>query len=708
MHGAPTAWVLGDTGAGRKIAIIDTGVFSAEPELAGRISADSTGIAGNAGFEADHAAQSESLHGTEVAMVAAAANDGQGTVGIAYGATIMAIRADDPGSCAGSSDCSFGDVADGINWAVGHGATVINLSIGCGNANCGASGAEIAAVQNAADHGVVVVVAAGNEGNKNPDGFATSLLGSGNVIIAGAVDSAGVIADFSNLAGKQAYRQSYLAALGVDVTVYEESAIYDEPGIYVISGTSFSAPQVAGAVALIKQAFPAMTGQEIVDLLLTTAQDVGSPGVDNVYGHGVLDIYRAFQPIGTTTLADERRTVIPLGGVTATASPAMGDALAAASVGTVVLDKYRRAFHYDLGSEMHGAAIRRRLEDAVGTPYRSVAFGGDAASVAFSIDNSRRALGLDVASQLRLSARDADAARVLAARIALRLSPNSQFGLAYAEGPQGLVAQLQGQERPAFQIAGRAGEDDAMFARSDVSLAFRRKLGPWGLTLSGENGAVFSGEPLQYGWQTDPRWRGDRVSAFGLALDRDWGVLDGVLGLSLMDEERTVLGARFADAFGGGGAKSLFVDLGAGWNIGRGWRLGGAFRSGWTFADTSSVIAPGSVLRTSAWSVDLERTGVFDADDRLGIRLAQPLRVESGGLALDLPVSYSYATQSPTFAIERLSLAPTGRELLGELAWNGHLFGGQASASLFYRRDPGNYAAAPDDGGALVRWSKGF
>jgi hypothetical protein len=181
-----------------------------------------------------------------------------------------------------------------------------------------------------------------------------------------------------------------------------------------------------------------------------------------------------------------------------------------------------------------------------------------------------------------------------------------------------------------------------------------------------------------------------------------------VLGLTLMDEDRTVLGARFADAFGGGGAKSLFVDLGAGWNLGERWRLGAAVRSGWTFADTSGVIAPGSVLRTSAWSVDLERSGVFDDGDRLGIRLAQPLRVESGGLALDLPVSYSYVTQSPTFAIEHLSLAPTGREMLGELAWNGRVFGGNASASLFYRRDPGNYAAAPDDAGALVRWSKGF
>jgi len=47
FHGAPTAWVKGNTGSGRTIAIVDTGIFAAEPELAGRISSNSTGIGGN-------------------------------------------------------------------------------------------------------------------------------------------------------------------------------------------------------------------------------------------------------------------------------------------------------------------------------------------------------------------------------------------------------------------------------------------------------------------------------------------------------------------------------------------------------------------------------------------------------------------------------------------------------------------------------------
>jgi hypothetical protein len=709
MHGAPTAWVKGDTGAGQTIAIIDTGIFSADPEFADRISADSTGIAGNPDSEADHDAQSGSLHGTEVAKVAAAAHDGQGTVGIAYGATIMMIRSDTPGSCAekpNDDSCSFGDLTDGIRWAVDHGAAVINMSLG----GSPAAPDEIAAVQYAADHGVVVVIAAGNDGKKskgkNPDDFADSFANDDNVLIVGAVDIHGVIADFSNKAGTD--RDVYLAALGVDVTVDETNAIYDDQNVFGISGTSFSAPQVAGAVALLKQAFPTLTAQQIVHLLLTTAQDVGAPGIDKIYGHGILDIYEAFQPQGTTSLAGSRTAVLPLGDTTAVASGPMGDALATASLDTIVLDGYARAYHYDLGREMRSAPIRPRMRDAVGNASRSVAIATDKAAMSFSIDNSPQIPGINFVGQMRLRPADAEASRVLAARVAMKLSPGSQLGFAYSEGSQGLVAQLQGQDRPAFLIATRAGDDDAMDQRSDISLAFRRQLGPWGLTFSGESGAAYSDAPLQLAQELDPRWTTDPVRSFALTLDRDWGALDGVVGVTLMDEDRTVLGARFHDAFGGGGARSVFVDLGGGWNIGDRWRLGAAWRSGWTFADTGGVIASGSVLRTSAWSVDLERRGVFGADDRLGVRVAQPLRVESGGLNLDLPVAYSYDTRSPTMGIERLNLAPTGREVLGEFAWSGPLMGGYASASLFYRQDPGNYAAAPDDKGAVVRWSKGF
>ena len=125
-------------------------------------------------------------------------------------------------------------------------------------------------------------------------------------------------------------------------------------------------------------------------------------------------------------------------------------------------------------------------------------------------------------------------------------------------------------------------------------------------------------------------------------------------------------------------------------------------------ARSAGLIADGSQLRSRAWSFDVSKRQVFGQSDSIALRIAQPLRVESGRLRLDLPVAYDYATGTTTFGTRSLNLAPDGREVMGELAWNGRLFSGFATASVFYRRDPGHYAQVPDDKGIALRWSKGF
>ena len=151
-----------------------------------------------------------------------------------------------------------------------------------------------------------------------------------------------------------------------------------------------------------------------------------------------------------------------------------------------------------------------------------------------------------------------------------------------------------------------------------------------------------------------------------------------------------------------------FLDAQAGWNLAPGWRLGASFRQGWTSAREDGLVAPGSNLVSRAWSLDLARRGVFSAGDSVGLRVSQPLRVESGALNLTLPVGYSYETLLAEYGVRSISLAPRGRELMGELAWRGPLLSGQAAASLFYRRDPGHYKTMPDDAGVAFRWSRKF
>jgi hypothetical protein len=71
-------------------------------------------------------------------------------------------------------------------------------------------------------------------------------------------------------------------------------------------------------------------------------------------------------------------------------------------------------------------------------------------------------------------------------------------------------------------------------------------------------------------------------------------------------------------------------------------------------------------------------------------------------------VDYSYETLLAEYGLRSIALAPRGRELLGEVAWRGPLLSGEGAASLFYRRDPGHYAALPDDAGMALRWSRTF
>lgn len=691
FHGAATAWVDGHTGAGSLIGIIDTGIFLDEAELSGRISSLSTDI-----FSSRDTVEGEDDHGTFVALVAAAGNNGFGTVGIAYSSSILAIRADDPGSC--PDDCTFGNMAAAIDYAVANNATVINMSLG----GSSATQSEIDAIRRASDAGIIVVIAAGNDGASRPDPFARTIAGEGfqNVIIAGSVDSSGTISDFSNKAlGRPDY---YLAALGENVTAYLDG------GLWSISGTSFSAPQIAGAVALVAAAFPHLTAEEIVDLLFETAQDVGAAGVDNVYGNGILDIHRAFQPVGTTTLAHTGTSALPLGDTVAVGSPAMGDALTTQSLSTLVLDKYRRAFSYDLGPTMRSATLREPLRESVGGETRHFAAGNDAATLAFTFDGSPRRAPGGGAREMTLSLQDSEAARVLAARVSLKIAPGAQLGFAYAEGARGLVMQLQGKDRPAFLIAREAGGEDGTFRQTDMSVAMRKQLGAWGLTLAGESGSVYSGDRLWLAYENAGRRSQDSVRSFGVIADRAWNDVAATLGLNLMAEDRTVLGGRFHQALGGGGANTVFVDADVSWAFARNWRLVGAMRGGWTFADRSSVIDRGSILHSRAWSLDLERVGVFGPTGRIALRVAQPLRVESGGLNLRLPVAFDYETMSAVFGSVPLSLAPDGREIVSEIAWRGPLWGGGATAGVFYRHDPGHYATTADDAGVALRWSRKF
>ena len=706
-HNVLPAWQNGYNGQGVTIGFVDSGIDTTSPEFAGRISAASADVVSNRGIS-----NVTDDHGTNVALVAAAARDNTGVLGIAYNATLLIARADTPGSCSASAGCGFSDpaIAAGIDRAVQNGAKVINLSLG-GSAP---STVVVNAVARAAASGAVIVVSAGNDARANPDPFAVGLrqAGNGNVIIAGSVNASGGISSFTDRAGSEA--QNYLTALGEGICcVYQNGVLkvttnaQGQQLITVSSGTSFSAPQISGAAALLIQAFPNLTAGQVVSLLLSSARDAGATGTDAVYGHGILDIGNAFSSKGVTSLAGSS-TQIALGSSAVITSHAMGDAVAqSAGLSAVVLDSYNRAYRDNFGANLRIAPVAQLLAIAVGSAQHHISQHSGPVSLAFTVDGSNPGASVWT-GQLHISREDSRAAKVLAGRIVTQFGSGTALALGFAEAPDSLISSLQGRSSPAFQIAQAASDDMGFNRAGGSSFALRRGIGPWGLTLSGGRESVQAGFAPRPGETLQDQHNSFGASRFGVALDRHFGAVASSLALSWLGEDRSVLGAFFDPAFGAHGADSVFVDAALGWHPADRWQLNAAWRQGFTRARSSAFIAPGSSFSSYGWSVDASRSGVFSGGDSLGLRIAQPLRVASGGISLNLPTAYSYATEAATYELVPLSLAPRGRELDTELAWRGALWGGNASASVFARFNPGNVASLPLDKGVALRWNTGF
>jgi len=697
VSSALPAYDGGWTGRGVKLGVIDSGINPSLSEFSGRIDPASRDVTGGNRPLAD-----EDGHGTAVAATAAAAKDGVYIHGVAPDATVVVMRADTAGSCTADEDkeCSFGDpaIATGVRVATDAGAKVINLSLGGSQPN----GTLLSAFSYAVGKGVVLVISAGNDGDKpegaNADPFAAipAARFAGSVIIAGSVGTFNsdtrtttgldTISPFSNRAGSSA--SFTLMALGAGV-----KTINQDGGRYFYSGTSFSAPTISGAVALLAQAYPNLTGQQIVQILFASADDLGTAGIDSTYGRGRLNIARAFQPIGTATLAGTDVSVA----ASATAPAPVGDA-GGRALGAIILDGFSRPFAVDLAAGLRQAPQQPLLARAL---TGNVQQGGAAAgpvSLAMTVtrrNDLRQGFAL---SQAGIGPQDLRQARLVAGAMVARIDDRTAVALGFREGARAMQRRLSGVTSGAFLTARDVTAEPGFDADRGSALAVRHQLGSVGVTLASEAGQVArSLRPSLARSDSDYR-------STSLAVDRRFGGTALSAGLTRLDEDRTVLGGGFTAALGGTqGARTTFLDLEARQDFGGGWSGALSTRHGWT------SFASGA-FRTRAYGLDLAKAGLLSDDDLLGLRLSQPLKVTGGGLDLLLPTAWSFDTMSPTLQQTRFGLSPSGREIDAELGYGRRLQGGKAwlGTNLFARRQPGHVAGAPADVGGAVRYSLGF
>ena len=395
---ASSAYARGFTGAGSTIAILDTGIDLKSTEFGNR-------IIGTQDFTNSGSVQDTNGHGTFVAGEAAAGANGIGVQGTAYNANLLI------GKIAGANGVSFdATIINGIAWAGNNNATVVNLSSELvTNYSAKLASAGIYTVSNMTNTpnywtkilaenpnnwlpamntnpNMVLVVAAGNSGLNYVSGYGElavatnpngSLMFGGRVIVAGnyntqfnmlspSSNAAGTICmNFVNNTCQDQYKisQFFLMAPGTNVV---STAVGG--GTTTMSGTSMAAPVISGAVAIINQEWPKMTGANIVQLLLQTANKNIPNYKVAIDGQGLLDLAAATSPVGALNIPTTGRTTGPaLSPVLVTS----GSASLGKISSVMVLDGYQRDFYTKGTSLQTRMPVQEFNARQVALPYQT-------------------------------------------------------------------------------------------------------------------------------------------------------------------------------------------------------------------------------------------------------------------------------------------------------------------------------------------------
>lgn len=688
---AINAWNAGATGLGINVGVIDSGIHFSQPDLAGNISSASTDV-----VPGRSTPDGPDNHGTLVSGVIAAGVNGFGTVGVAYQSTIVSIRSDTTSDCDDDpeDDVCFAssNLIRAIDYAIANNVRVVNMSLG-GEGPMG--GQFEAALLRGVNAGLVFAISAGNEGEETTGGnpewpgrYAVDPRFAGAIIVVGAHNSANVLAAFSNRAGVAA--AGYLSGPGVDIITG-----CDGTSCFRVNGTSFSSPAVAGALALLLQAFPNLTGREAVQILLTTARDAGAPGTDTVYGRGLLDLVQAFQPVGSTQVSTASgQTVSVTADRFAYTGAAFGDAFRNAGAGlrTVGHDDFNRLFRVDLAGS-YGMAPRggaNMLPQVPRQQARLTTEGPMGSRLSLTTSAAVQDSPWDLAESTNLITPWLDERR------------REDMTVEFSAG-RGTVAYWQGRNgaRSPFELG--AGDNFASLAQVDRAWLGAVKVGA--VTLTADTGIGDRAMPFQAreqdvssyarfaaDWQASPTSR-LRIAVGGL--DEKMGPLGSYAPL---DSGFALPSTTTFGSVGGQFAlrSNLFLNAEMGWArtdlTGRFLSLSEtAISSTWALGLTTFCKQLGFGCESLTWSI------------------SQPLRTESGVFSAWLPDSPAHYFDALTFSERTFSATPGGRQIdmsLGSV----HRLGDGSALSLrgMVTRDDQNVRASPTTFTLMGSWGKTF
>ncbi|WP_085340044.1 S8 family serine peptidase [Aquidulcibacter paucihalophilus] len=676
----PRPWAARGTNV--TIAIIDSGIRRDHIDFAGAITGGYNAFTNLTGTAA---VNDTNGHGTHVASLAAARANGVGMVGVASNARILPVQV-----FQGSSTSDF-FVARGINYATSQRAFVMNLSLGGSTM----SPTIRTALQGAQAAGLLMVIAAGNEGLANPSfpaRHASEAWARGQIIAVGAVDANNVIANFSNRAGDA--RNFYLVAPGVSLI----GAFPSAPNAYaMMSGTSMAAPVVAGAAAVVKSAWPFLTAPRVAEVLFVTATDLGARGIDPIYGRGLLNLERALLPVGTVTTVSSAGTTPLALAPTSAGAVAIGAKSFAANGGAfegVVFDAFGRDFGYDFATKAQDlrpdsvSILATTLTNRMQATLASVATPSGTLSLMAA---PAQAAGGDVSGGLHFIG-----------------NQGQSWAVAIGQASPILGASLTAGAAPSARLLGFA-DHTALFEGTTASVASQRTLeNGVSLTL----GARLQGEQYKrrgLNWTPNTTSQASSVEA---VLSRTFDRVSLSASVAAIQEAQGRLGDVDSELFGlSGPARTLAVQTDLAFAVSSKTSLSARLTHTQTAAQVgagASLVSSISATEATAYAINFAQRDFLAKGDQLDLAVGTPLTSRSGMMNLFLATGADPETGAPIMTRRGISLASKTPEQRFEAVYTRTLSPDSALAFAVMARQDADGIAGKDDQALMVRYQTSF
>lgn len=661
-------------------------------------------------------------NGTHIAGLIGAKKDDKGMHGIAYDANLMPVSMADRENRNRMRLGGRGEyLAKAINYSVDNGASIIHTSFNgeydesLNNAK-GVSEAEIRlflpefmdSIDNAVENDTVMVFPVG-DGHRQPNPDLPAMLPafvSGiqeNWIAVGALSIGSTSLEESNRSMYTNYcgdaRDWCLFAPGSGML---GPSAGEEDYREMNGRTSRPAAVVAGSVALIRQMYPHMESHEITALLFETADKIGWD--PHIYGQGILNLERAFQPAGEVSVPQGTTvngSTASLKSSSLQSSPAFGDGIAHALSGETMmgLDEYGRGFQFDMANFV-GQSNQTTRRDALN---QLKLFGGLEERSITTIDAGP--LSLTTASRLQSDAPglgQSGYSRMTFGftgqgySIAASLNPDMGRNFGFREAGFGSAPMMEkssfNQPHLALMETGYASS-----AGFDIGGSSHFRAGAFVGNMAPDRLSLFSNTP----------------SVMGAVGEWSSTVADNTIikaSLGAISEEGSLLGTVSRGAFGDQDIKSdtTFGTVGGVFGLRNDISLTLTGSIGNTnFKQDSGIIQSGSNLITSSFGVGMSKKNLWNDSDRVSLAVSQPLRVESGKVNLSVPTSRDIEGNIG-YTRTSLSPQPTGREVNLQASYGFDVMDGvEASIGAMHRVNAGHVKGKHESTG-VVSFSMSF